>query len=108
MPGKQSPYGMDDLIRIAKAMDRAGKRGEMIRVEIHPRAAFEIASTIQGALRHPRYPLGLMPRMREFVNGLGDRLGHIDPMIADMLVLGWDPDYDIPSPGEEGTVDASH
>lgn len=68
-----------------------------IGTQIQPILAFYLVSTIQFALRHPDFPPNVRVEMELMARQLQATLGKGNSLIAEMLDLGWDIQYDVPN-----------
>lgn len=66
-----------------------------IRMKMPPIIAFYLVSTLQMALRHPEFPPNVRVEMDRMARHLQAKLGEGNPLVAEMLELGWNPGYDV-------------
>jgi hypothetical protein len=82
-----------DKAAYAEAMREYGVHP--IRVEMTVVQLTMILSTLQLALRHPRYPEAMRPYVAEFLEGAIEHLTHLSPVIGEVMAAGNDPTHDV-------------
>jgi hypothetical protein len=80
---------------------RLYKRRERLNFRMLPRDAFAICALLQFADRNP----GLEPDhhavLQDFGNQLIAAIANIEPILEPYMLLGWNPDHDVPISDKE-------
>lgn len=81
-----------EMIALFRQMQDAPPLG----IRINPLISFYLVSTLQLALRNPQFPAGIAVEIENVARSLQRQLGEGNPLLYDMLDLGWDRAYDVP------------